>query len=94
MRSSFSEEFNKINIKKNVRGRPTFEISKEIMEVLWPQGKPIAEAKLKDLKSILHLIPKDAHEFYVNLVGDDQIKEDLEGFSGDINFELEEEVEA
>lgn len=90
MRNDLDEEYKKINIKKNVRGRPNFQISMEIMEPLWPNGKPVPEAKVKDLKSILHLIPKDSHNFYVKLVGDSTIDDDLEGFSGNLDFEIEE----
>ncbi|KAI8440584.1 hypothetical protein MSG28_001811 [Choristoneura fumiferana] len=43
--------------------------------------KPIPEAKLKDLKSLLHLIPQEYHSFYVNLDADKHIEDDLEGFS-------------
>ncbi|KAI8423583.1 hypothetical protein MSG28_012669 [Choristoneura fumiferana] len=51
------------------------------MEPLWPTGKPIPEAKLKDLKSLLHLIPQQYLSFYVNLDADKHIEDDLEGFS-------------
>ncbi|KAI8419718.1 hypothetical protein MSG28_008405 [Choristoneura fumiferana] len=44
-------------------------------------GKTIPEAKLKDLKSLLHLIPQEYHSFYVNLDADKHIEDDLEGFS-------------
>jgi hypothetical protein len=43
---------------------------------LWPDGKPIAEAKLKDLKSMFHLIPKTHHEFYKKLTSDPNSEDD------------------
>ncbi|XP_073956928.1 uncharacterized protein [Choristoneura fumiferana] len=89
MRSNFYEDFKELDIKKIGRVRQPA-ISKEIMEPLWPTGKPIPEAKLKDLKSLLHLIPQEYHSFYVNLDADKHIEDDLEGFSGELDFELEE----
>ncbi|KAI8422477.1 hypothetical protein MSG28_006298 [Choristoneura fumiferana] len=56
------------------------------MEPLWPTGKPIPEAKLKDLKSLLHLIPQEYHSFYVNLDADKHIEDDLEGFLNPSSF--------
>ncbi|KAF9791441.1 hypothetical protein SFRURICE_014779 [Spodoptera frugiperda] len=52
------------------------------MEPLWPTGKLVSEAKLKDLKSMLHLIPQDSYDFYVKLVGQDDIEDDLEASKG------------
>lgn len=49
------------------------------LEVLWPQGKPISEPKLQDLKSILHLIPNDAEQFYKNLKSNENIVDDIDG---------------
>lgn len=59
------------------------------MEPLWPTGKPVPHAKLRDLKSMLHLILQDSYEFYVKLVGNDDIEDDLEGFSDPPDFEIE-----
>ncbi|KAI8432526.1 hypothetical protein MSG28_013523 [Choristoneura fumiferana] len=59
------------------------------MEPLWPTGKPIPEAKLKDLKSLLHLIPQEYHSFYVNLDADKHIEDDLEGFSDHVVLQQE-----
>lgn len=59
------------------------------MEPLWPTGKPVPDVKLKDLKSMLHLISQNSHDFYVNLIGKDDIEDDLEGFSGQLDFDVE-----
>lgn len=88
MKSNLAEEYKVIDIKKNLRGRQ-YSITKAIMEPLWPTGKPVAEAKINDLKSMLHLIPQDSHDFYVKLVGNTDIEEDIEGFSGQPDFEVE-----
>lgn len=59
------------------------------MEPLWPNGKSIPEAKLNDLKSLLHLIPEDAQGFYKKLTGDVTVEDDIDRFSGEIDFEVE-----
>ncbi|CAH0722737.1 unnamed protein product, partial [Brenthis ino] len=48
------------------------------MKPLWPKEKPVPDAKLNDLKSVPHLFPQDSHDFYVRLVGNDAIEDDLE----------------
>ncbi|CAG4933957.1 unnamed protein product [Parnassius apollo] len=58
-------------------------------EQLWPQGKPISQPKLDDIKSLLHLIPSDATKYYENLTGARDLKDDVEGFDGSIDFEVE-----
>ncbi|KAH9638297.1 hypothetical protein HF086_007400 [Spodoptera exigua] len=56
---------------------------------MWPTGKAIPGPKLKDLKSLLHLIPQDAKGFYQNLTADDDLLDDVDGFSGVVDFEVE-----
>lgn len=57
---------------------------------LWPQGKPISKEKLEDLKSMYH-IPKDCLHFYKGLSSSDLIEDDIDGFSGQLDFDLEED---
>lgn len=88
------ETYKEINIKKK-QGRPSSagneaHFSSNLM-TLWPDGKPVAEPKLKDIKSYMHLIPKIDQNFYKNLVGDPNIQEDIEGYNGELDFELEED---
>lgn len=56
---------------------------------LWPKGKPISNEKLADLKSMWHLIPKDCLQFYKNLTDSESVIDDIEGFSGELDFLLE-----
>lgn len=58
---NLDEDFAQVNLKKK---KNAFLLPKEMMEPLWPNGKPISEAKLNDLKSLLPLIPEDAQDFY------------------------------
>nr|CAH7725061.1 unnamed protein product [Callosobruchus chinensis] len=69
-----TDDYKEINIKK---GKPQKTPFSRHLEPLWPNGKHVAEAKLNDIKSYLHLIPLAAHPFYVNLIGDDTIEEDV-----------------
>lgn len=63
------------------------------MNLLWPNGKPIAAAKLSDIKSLMHLIPRDAHTFYKNLRGDNNVEDDIDGFGAEPDFEIEYDAE-
>lgn len=80
-------EYKEINIKKG-KG-PNVNLS-TLLEPLWPNGKEVAEAKLKDIKSYLHLIPEEDHPFYKNLIGNPNIVEDIDGYNMDLDFDLEE----
>ncbi|KAJ8720783.1 hypothetical protein PYW08_006248 [Mythimna loreyi] len=88
MQSNLDNEHIEVNIKKSLRGN-TGLITKQVMDPLWPSGKPISEAKLNDLKSLLHLIPDDAQEYYKKLSGNSTVQDDIDGFSGTVDFEVE-----
>lgn len=86
MRNNLDEDLKEINIKKNTRSRTV--LTKSVMDLLWPTGKAISEAKLTDIMSILHLIPHDAKAFYKTLKGE-TIEDDIDGFTGPVDFEVE-----
>lgn len=89
MRSDLANDLDiEVNLKKSLRGN-SGHLTKELMDPLWPSGKPIPDAKLNDLKSLLHLIPEDAQDFYKNLTGDVTVEDDIDGFSGAVDFEVE-----
>ncbi|CAB3252770.1 unnamed protein product [Arctia plantaginis] len=92
MRYSLDDSFVEVDLKKNCRGRQRF-ISKSLMQMLWPDGKMIPQAKLNDIKSLMHLIPRDAQAFYKKLTGDNSIEDDVDGISGEPDFEIEVEVD-
>lgn len=48
---------------------------------------------MEDIKFLLPLIPKDAKKFYNNLVGDPTIEDDLDGYDGQLDFDVENEAE-
>lgn len=85
-----NEEYQEINIRKG-RGKKTENVgifSKNLSE-LWPDGKEIPQAKLDDIKSYMHLIPAVAHPFYEKLKGNSAVEEDIEGFNGELDFEID-----
>jgi len=84
------ENFIEINIEKRCRGRLLNDIlfpSETLLTQLWLNGKEINKAKLDDIKSIKHLIPADAHEFYTNFTGNSVIEEDVNGYNENLDFE-------
>lgn len=89
MRQTLKDEYEEVDLKKRQRGRQHLTLSMDKMHKLWPNGKPIAAAKLNDIKSLMHLIPKDAHAFYKNLTGDDNLEDDIDGFGAEPDFEVE-----
>lgn len=92
MNSNLSvDNFVEVNIEKRCRGRQsTTPFPAEILLTqLWPDGKEINKLKLEDIKSMMHLIPTDAHAFYSNLIGNSVIDEDVGGFNELLDFEIE-----
>uniref|UniRef100_A0A6P7GZ20 Uncharacterized protein LOC114348666 n=1 Tax=Diabrotica virgifera virgifera TaxID=50390 RepID=A0A6P7GZ20_DIAVI len=88
----FSQPYQTISIKKSSRGRTANQEIFSVLIPLWPNGKPIAEAKLQNLKEMMHLIPADALTFYQNLQGAN-VTEDVEGYNvnvEDLDFEVDE----
>ncbi|KAJ8710677.1 hypothetical protein PYW08_009192 [Mythimna loreyi] len=62
-----------------------------LYEQLWPEGKLISQPKLDDIKSLLPLIPSDARQYYENLAASQDLEDDVEGFNGSIDFDIEDE---
>ena len=59
--------------------------------LLWPDGKAIAPANLTDLQSMFQYIPEDCHTFYKNLKSSEGAVDDIDGFGGDLDFEVQED---
>lgn len=85
---SYGENFRTVNIEK--KGAPAL---KDIqLEKLWPNGKPLSKEKIKDLKELLRYVPSYALPKYAFLedVAEGDFLDDIDGFGGAIDFELEE----
>lgn len=63
------------------------------LQSLWSPGMPLAKAKLVDIKSYLYIIPIVGYPFYVKLIGDDTIEEDVDGYKGEVDFQIEKNEE-
>lgn len=87
MKSDFGEQnYECIDIKRKVSQRrhvsdypQNEDVFQNQLPKLWPNGKPIAEPKLRDIISIKHLIPEDALDFYNNLKISSEELEDVIG---------------
>ena len=88
LRKSFKGEYAEIDITKRRIGRPLTGIAGKLSP-LWPNGKAIAVPKLHDLQSVMDLIPGDAKEFYNSLFADSNVEDDVDGFSGVPDIEIE-----
>ena len=93
VKTDFASSAQEIDIAKK-RGRPsTLEVPKfnTLLQKLWPNGKPVPEKKLEDLKCLMTFIPNDAKKFYKNLIGDANIEDNLDGFIGPLDFDSQED---
>lgn len=88
MRSSTNGEFQSVNIEQ--RGPPT-ELKTINLEKLWPEGRPLSNEKVKDLKQLLLLVPDHQKPFYsfLNHVPTAEFIDDVDGFGQSIDFEVE-----
>ncbi|KAH9642120.1 hypothetical protein HF086_007430 [Spodoptera exigua] len=94
MRSDDIEEYQELYIGRKFKGS-VLPLSSELLTPLWPDGKPITQAKLNDIKSMLSqvkLIPEDCLFFYKNLQGMEG-PDNIEGFSGEQDFDFEDDEE-
>lgn len=84
----YNDNFLEVNQKRNP-GRPaSFEMTC-LLKTLWPKGKPISKEKIKDIKSIMKLIPDDCIEVYTTLFYDERVEDDIEGYNAKLDFQIE-----
>lgn len=90
-RNDFESEYSLVNLERKIaKGRQQNNISfKGSLQPMWENGKDIAAPKLKDLKSLFHLIPADAKDFYRSLSGSRDVEDDVDGFGIPPDFEVE-----
>lgn len=89
MKKNINGEAQSVNIAKKGCDKKTFKKLK--LEQLWPVGKPLSQEKVKDLKSMLHLVDdEDKHFFdFLNNVQAEEFIDDVDGFGANIDFEVE-----
>ena len=60
------------------------------LPLLWPEGKNISSEKLQNIKELLELVENLKHEYYTNLMADENVVDDIDGYNvGQLDFELE-----
>ncbi|KAJ4444902.1 hypothetical protein ANN_06700, partial [Periplaneta americana] len=85
--TDFDENFVEVNINKR-RPKSAPDLA-GLLVPLWPNGKPVSLPKFQDIRSIVRLIPGDAKQFYLNLISDPNIEDDVDGIDGPLDFTLE-----
>lgn len=85
----FRGESQIVDLTKKSPGRKRKSSSFQELQPLWPNGKAISTAKLADIQSIIHLIPNDAKSFYKHYSADENVTDDLDGFGGTLDFDVE-----
>lgn len=96
-----------IQMKKHINGDAQFvnigkrqcnrNIFKNIqLNQLWPEGRPLSQEKVKDLKSMLPLIDEDDQHFYqfLNNAQTCEFNDDVDGFGATIDFDAEADFES
>ncbi|CAB3240031.1 unnamed protein product [Arctia plantaginis] len=92
MKSKLEEEPQVIDISKGGKGRkqkPNFDLD---LPILYPTGRELSTAKIKDLKDLLKLIPTDAkgsYNFLRNAASSDFIN-DTDGLDNSVDYDIEE----
>lgn len=89
MRSTLEDDFNELKIDKRIKRELQY-IKEFDFCLLWPNGKPIAPAKLVDLQSMYHYIPEDCLQFYRTLQSSEEATDDVDGFGGVPDFKIQE----
>jgi len=90
MRSNLSQEHQIVSIEKQGKGRKPC-IKYIELPLLWPQRRALSLEKLKDLKEMYKLIPKDVQQFYKTILSSNtaEFQDDVDGFGATIDFETE-----
>ncbi|CAG9791146.1 unnamed protein product [Diatraea saccharalis] len=95
IKSKLDDDCKIVNISKGAKGRkvrPNFEME---LPILYPEGRELSSAKVKDLKEMMKLIPADAKPFYnfIKNVRSSDFIDDTEGFGSAIDFEIETNID-
>lgn len=89
MRKKIDGPFQSVNLNKT--GYP-LDMKDIVLGILWPTGRNLSKEKIKDLRSMMNLIPPEHRHFYyerLNRVGEADFIDDIDGFGEMIDFEVE-----
>lgn len=59
-------QFSSVNMNKRLKGRPV-NLGSLNLDILYPDGRKLTQAKLNDIKSLLQFVPPCHHQFYNQL---------------------------
>lgn len=90
MKCRVTDEPHIVDISKGRKNKTTLFDAE--LPLLWPNGRELSAAKIKDLKEMLKLIPNDSKSFYdfLKTITPGDFADDTEGFGADIDFDVEE----
>lgn len=88
MRKKIGGNFQTVDIAK---AKTQLDLKSVELEHLWPNGRPLSQEKVKDLKEMLELVDDEDKPFYDFLknVLTNEIADDVEGYGETIDFDLE-----
>ncbi|CAG9822849.1 unnamed protein product [Phaedon cochleariae] len=89
MNSRLGDDPKIVDISKGGRkNRTTFDTE---LPLLWPDGRELSAAKIKDLKEMMRLVPNDSKSFhdFLKTVTSGDFEDDAEGFGASIDFDVE-----
>lgn len=89
MRNKVDGPFQSVNLNKTGR---LLDMKDIVLGSLWPTGRNLSKEKVKDLRSMMDLIPPEHRHFYderLNRVGEADFTDDIDGFGETIDFEVE-----
>lgn len=89
MRKKIDGPFQSVNLNKTGY---LLDMKDTVLGSLWPTGRNLSKEKIKDLRSLIDLIPPEHQHFYyerLNRVGEADFIDDIDGFGETIDFELE-----
>lgn len=92
MNENFADPEPKIvDISKGTKSRKTNIDFQTDLPVLYPEGRELSSAKIKDLKEILKLVPQDAKTLYNFLknANSADFEDDVDGFGIRIDFDVD-----
>lgn len=60
-------EFREVNFNKRLKGAPS-NLAATPLPLIYPEGRKLSAAKIKDIKSLLSYVPPVNHQFYNNMI--------------------------
>lgn len=94
MKSKLTDEPTVVDISKRAKNRKSKPHFNMDLPLLYPDGHELSDAKIKDLREMMKLIPVDAKPFYnfLKTTRSNDFIDDIDGFGRVIDFEVEDNI--